>query len=116
MPSPAEVSDAIMNGLNEHCGRLDSEVFAEADGNLFVVLNYADGDRYRLRIEPEDENARERHGSRKVERRAYREGWLAFERYRLPPECNPHLAGTDAEAEWDKGYGEAEKDFTRRNP
>ena len=56
MPSPAEVSDAVMNGLTEHCGGLDSEVFAEADGTLSVVLNYADGDRYRLRIEPDEED------------------------------------------------------------
>lgn len=52
MPSPAEVSDAIMDGLNEHYGHLDSEVFVEADGTLLVALNYEDGDRYMVRIEP----------------------------------------------------------------
>ena len=56
MPSPAEVSDAVMDGLNEHCGHLDSEVLVEADGTLLVALRYADGDRYRLRIEPDAED------------------------------------------------------------
>lgn len=53
MPSPVEVSDAIMNGLNEHYGHLDSDVFVAADGTLLVALNYEDGDRYTVRIEPE---------------------------------------------------------------
>lgn len=55
MPSPAEVSDAVMDGLNEHYGYLDSEVFAEADGTLFVALYYEDGDRYKIRIEAHDD-------------------------------------------------------------
>lgn len=54
MPSPAEVSDAIMNGLNEHYGYLDSEVFVEADGTLLVAVYYEDGDHYTLRVEAQD--------------------------------------------------------------
>lgn len=58
MPSPAEVSDAIMDGLNEHYGHLDSEVFVEASGTLLVKLYYEDGDRYTLRVEPDKDMAR----------------------------------------------------------
>lgn len=54
MPSPTEVSDAIMDGLNEHYGYLDSEVLAKPDGTLLVALNYEDGDRYMVRIEHEE--------------------------------------------------------------
>lgn len=54
MPSPSEVSDAVMDGLNEHYGHLDSEVFVQRDGTLLVALYYENGDRYTLRIEAQN--------------------------------------------------------------
>lgn len=54
MPSPAEVCDAIMDGLNDYYGYLQSEVIAADNGNLIVALYYADGDHYTLRIEPRE--------------------------------------------------------------
>lgn len=114
MPSPTEVSNAIMDGLNEHYGYLDSEIRTSDDGALVVVLNYEDGTCYMVRID-EKEATGYMHRARKIERRAYREGWIACYIERALSEDNPYVESTTAHDCWSKGYSAAHAEFCREN-
>lgn len=63
MPSPTELSDAILDALIYRYGSdLNADVFTDEQANQLLYLKFADGDRYAVRIEakeaPPDDPAR----------------------------------------------------------